>query len=103
MSNEYEEFMKTSQQNKKEIKEIVQTVSDRVSWKRAWSLFYKLLIMQTIMGILFWLLFIGVFNTILNPLNVTPQTNYSKYDECFAKALENNKDISTCDKYLIGN
>ena len=103
MSNEYEEFMKSSQQDKKEIEEIVQTVSDRVSWRRAWSLFYKLLIMQTIMGIIFWLLFIGIFSSILNQPNEIPQTNYSKYDECFAKALENNKDISTCDKYYIGN
>lgn len=78
---------------------MMQTESDRVSWRRAWSLFYKLLIMQTIAGIASWLFFIGAFSSILNPSNEISQTDYSKYDECFAKALEENKDDSHCDKY----
>jgi len=102
MSNEYEEFMKSSQENIKEIETQIQIKPDRVSWRRAWSLFYKLLIMQSILGIILWLFFIGVFNSIINPSNKIAPTNYSKYDECFAKALKDNKDVSTCDKYYKG-
>ena len=77
-------------------------MSDRVSWSKAWSLFYKFLIMQTVAGIVFWLIFIGIFNS--NPNSIqkisTNEISYSKYDKCFAEALENNKDVSSCSKYL---
>jgi hypothetical protein len=83
MSNEYEEFMKSSQQNKKEIKEIVQTVSDRVSWRRAWSLFYKLIIMGALLMLLVWIFFIAVISNTLSPSQ--PDTSYK---EC----LKENRD-----------
>ncbi len=75
---------------------------DRVSWRRAWSLFYKLLIMQLILGVTLWLMFIVITNSNFDSTqNIsTKQNNYSKYDECFADALENNKDVNNCSKYL---
>jgi hypothetical protein len=77
-------------------------MSDRVSWRRAWSLFYKFLIMQTVAGIVLWLIFLGIVNSKLNSTQKisTNEINYSKFDTCFAEALENNKDVTSCDKYL---
>ena len=77
-------------------------MSDRVSWSKAWSLFYKFLIMQTVAGIVLWLIFLGIVNSKLNSTQKisTSEINYSKFDTCFAEALENNKDVRSCNKYL---
>ncbi len=83
MSNEYEEFMKSSQQDKKEIKEIVQTISDRVSWRRAWSLFYKLMIMSALLVLLVWIFFLAAISNTLSSIQL---------DASYKNCLKENKD-----------
>ena len=78
----------------------MENTSDRVSWRKAWSLFYKFLIMQTFVGIVLWLIFLGIVNSKPNSTQKISTSDYSKFDKCFAEVLKNNKDVSSCDKYL---
>ena len=94
MSREYEEFMESSQQDKKEIKEIAQTVSDRVSWRRAWSLFYKLIIMVAVLMLFVWMFFLAVISNTLSPSQ--PDTSY---EDCLIENRDHPYTEDVCKTY----